>query len=235
MGTFGGLYRAARSKQWGWFWAVLLTWLVGFGWLVGWVYLLGPSRRESLGRQTVPDGGCHDGIAPASWWTRAKAAVIDALLFFGALLSPVLLVVGAFVAAWDEAAEEFSFTGGSVGLLVVGIISGVGVFVWGGWLFGYRQGVPGNTPGTRRLRIRLVDVDSGEAPGGAKGVGRWLVPCLVGGIQGIGNILQLIDILWPLWDSKNQRLIDKVFKTRVVVGATATQSTDDWMPSSPIS
>ena len=95
--------------------------------------------------------------------------------------------------------------------------------------------VTGSTPGKRGLRIRLVDVDSGEAPGGAKGVGRWLVPILVGYIQGIGNILQLIDYLRPLWDSRNQRLIDKVFRTRVVVGAEATESTDDWMPSSPIS
>ena len=180
----------------------------------------------------------HDPVSDlesATWWTRGKAAIIDALLFFGAMLVPVLLVVVAVVMAWDEAADEFSFTGGSVGLLVVGIISGVGVFVWGGWLFGYRQGVTGSTPGKRRLKIRLVDVDSGEAPGGAKGVGRCLVPALVGGIQGVGNILQLIDILWPLWDSRNQRLIDKVFRTRVVVGAEATESTDDWMPSSPIS
>jgi uncharacterized RDD family membrane protein YckC len=174
-------------------------------------------------------------LESATWWTRAKAAIIDALLFFGALLVPVLLVVVAVVTAWDEAADEVSFTAASVGLLVVGIISGVGVFVWGGWLFGYRQGVTGTTPGKRRLRIRLVDVASGEAPGGAKGVGRWLVPGLVGGIQGIGNVLQLIDILWPLWDSRNQRLIDKVFRTRVVVGAGATESTDDWSPSSPIS
>ena len=174
-------------------------------------------------------------LESATWWTRAKAAIIDALLFFGALLVPVLLVVVAVVMAWDEAADEVSFTGASVGLLVVGIISGVGVFVWGGWLFGYRQGVTGSTPGKRRLKIRRVDVTSGEAPGGARGVGRWLVPGLVGGIQGIVNILQLLDYLWPLWDSRNQRLTDKVFRTRVVVGATATQSTDDWMPSSPIS
>jgi uncharacterized RDD family membrane protein YckC len=174
-------------------------------------------------------------LESATWWTRGKAVIIDALLFFGALLVPVLLVVVAVVTAWDEAADGVLFTGASVGLLVVGIISGVGVFVWGGWLFGYRQGVTGSTPGKRRLKIRLVDVTSGEAPGGARGVGRWLVPGLVGGIQGIGNILQLLDYLWPLWDSRNQRLTDKVFRTRVVVGATATQSTDDWMPSSPIS
>lgn len=180
----------------------------------------------------------HDPVSElesATWWTRGKAIIIDAALFFGALLVPVLLVVVAVVMAWDEAADEASFTGASVGLLVVGIISGVGVFVWGGWLFGYRQGVTGSTPGKRRLKIRLVDVTSGEAPGGARGVGRWLVPGLVGGIQGIGNILQLLDYLWPLWDSRNQRLSDKVFRTRVVVGAAATQSTDDWMPSSPIS
>lgn len=180
----------------------------------------------------------HDpvsGLESATWWTRGKAIIIDAALFFGALLVPVLLVVVAVVMAWDEATDEASFTGASVGLFVVGIISGVGVFVWGGWLFGYRQGVTGSTPGKRRLKIRLVDVTSGEAPGGARGVGRWLVPGLVGGIQGIGNILQLLDYLWPLWDSRNQRLSDKVFRTRVVVGAAATQSTDDWMPSSPIS
>ena len=180
----------------------------------------------------------HDPVSElesATWWTRGKAVIIDAALFFGAVLVPVLLVVAAVVMAWDEAADETSFTGASVGLLVVGIISGVGVFVWSGWLFGYRQGVTGSTPGKRRLKIRLVDVTSGEAPGGSRGVGRWLVPVLVGGIQGIGNILQLLDYLWPLWDSRNQRLTDKVFRTRVVVGATATQSTDDWMPSSPIS
>ena len=180
----------------------------------------------------------HDSVSElesASWWTRGKAVIIDAALFFGAVLVPVLLVVAAVVMAWDEAADDTSFSGASVGLLVVGIISGVGVFVWSGWLFGYRQGVTGSTPGKRRLKIRLVDVTSGEAPGGARGVGRWLVPGLVGGIQGIGNILQLLDYLWPLWDSRNQRLTDKVFRTRVVVGATATQSTDDWMPSSPIS
>ena len=172
-------------------------------------------------------------LESASWWTRGKAAIIDGLLFFGALLVPIVLMVGAVVAAWDEATDKFSFTGGSVGLLVVGIVSGVGVFVWGGWLFGYRQGVTGTTPGKRRLRIRLVDVGSGEAPGGARGVGRWLVPGLVGGIQGVGNVLQVIDYLWPVWDAKNQRLIDKVFRTRVVVAGSRTA--EAWSPPNPIS
>ena len=29
-------------------------------------------------------------LESATWWTRGKAAIIDALLFFGALLVPVL-------------------------------------------------------------------------------------------------------------------------------------------------
>jgi len=181
--------------------------------------------------------GEHDVVLEAArWWTRGKAAIIDMLLFFGALVVPAGVGVVAAVSAWDEAAGEFSFAGGEVGLLLIGILAGVGVFVWGGWLFGYRQGVTGTTPGKRRLRIRLVDVDSGEPPGGAKGVGRWLVPGLIGGIQGFGNVLQLIDILWPLWDPRNQRVIDKVMRTRVVVGLPPG-GTDGGpeLPTSPIS
>ena len=56
---------------------------------------------------------------------------------------------------------------------------------------------------------------------------------VVDGVQGFGNVIQLIDILWPLWDSKNQRLIDKVLKTRVVVGLPS-DGTDDG-PAPPVS
>ena len=38
----------------------------------------------------------------------------------------------------------------------------VAVVVWAGWLFGYRQGVTGTTPGKRRLGIRLIDIETGE-------------------------------------------------------------------------
>jgi len=175
-------------------------------------------------------------LEPATWWTRGRAAIIDALLFFAALLAPVILAAIGFVVAWEEADDAYSFTVASVLVIAVGILLVVAVFVWGGWLFGYRQGVTGTTPGKRRLRIRLVDVDSGEPPGGAKGVGRWLVPGLVGGLQGVGNVIQLIDILWPLWDPRNQRIIDKVMRTRVVVGLPPG-GTDGGpeLPTSPIS
>ena len=177
-------------------------------------------------------------LVAATWWTRGKAAIIDLLIFFGAAVVPGAIFIAGFVVAWDEGRpgvpEGFSFDSSAVLLIVIGGILGLGCLIWGGWLFGYRQGVTGLTPGKRRLGIHLVDGESGLVPGGAKGVGRWLVPGIVGGIQGIGNALQLIDILWPLWDSKNQRLIDKVFKTRVLVGSPAGVDTGPPLPESPI-
>ena len=174
----------------------------------------------------------------ASWWTRGKAAIIDLLIFFGVAVVPGAIFIAGFVVAYDEgrpgAPEGFSFDAAAVLLIVIGVILILGWLIWGGWLFGYRQGVTGLTPGKRRLGIHLVDEESGLVPGGAKGVGRWLVPFLVSWIQGVGSALLLIDFLWPLWDSKNQRLIDKVFKTRVLVGSPAGVDTGPPLPESPI-
>ena len=189
--------------------------------------------------------------SPANWRTRGKAALIDGLIFTAAMLVPVVMAMTGYVRAkasitrftirailppwsWDEITEVPVFSTGTIALVVLGGVLSVIVLVWAGWLFGYRQGVTGTTPGKRRLGIHLVDAASGEAPGGPKGVGRWLVPGLVGGIQGIGNIAQLIDYLWPLWDSKKQRLTDKAFRTRVVVGAPATPGDGPGLPPSPI-
>ena len=174
----------------------------------------------------------------ASWWTRGKAVIIDLLIFFGVAVVPGAIFIAGFVVAWDEGRpgvpEGLSFDAAAVLLIVIGVILILGWLIWGGWLFGYRQGVTGLTPGKRRLGIHLVDEESGLVPGGAKGVGRWLVPFLVSWIQGVGSALLLIDFLWPLWDSKNQRLIDKVFKTRVLVGSPAGVDAGPPLPESPI-
>ena len=172
--------------------------------------------------------------SPANWRTRGKAALIDGLIFTAAMLVPVVMAMTGYVRAkasitrftirailppwsWDEITEVPVFSTGTIALVVLGGVLSVIVLVWAGWLFGYRQGVTGTTPGKRRLNIRLVDAASGEAPGGLRGVGRWLVPGLLVGIPWIGIAVAVIDYLCPLWDSKKQRLVDKVFKTKVVV------------------
>ena len=172
----------------------------------------------------------------ASWWTRGKAAIVDFLIFLAACLVPGILIVTSFVIAYDDFWEEFDFSAGSTTLLVLGILLGIVALVWSGWFFGYCQGVSGTTPGKRSQGSCLVDAESGKVPGGARGVGRWLVPGLIAtAAQGIGNLIQLIDLLWPIWDPKKQRLIDKVLKTRVVVGVPANDDGSEVQPNNPIS
>ena len=87
--------------------------------------------------------------------------------------------------------------------------------VWAIWLFGYRQGVTGTTPGKRVAGTRLTRIGTGEAPGGGIGVGRVLVPLLI--YSSSLGVYVIIDYLWPLWDDDNQRVSDKMFKTQVVL------------------
>ena len=37
--TIYGMYRAARTERWPWFWAILGAWIVGLGWLIAVIYL----------------------------------------------------------------------------------------------------------------------------------------------------------------------------------------------------
>ncbi|MBV13738.1 MAG: RDD family protein [Acidimicrobiales bacterium] len=149
---------------------------------------------------------------PAGWWRRAKALIVDIIIFMLAAIVPtVMLVVGLAFALGEETGSDSSGIGWL--LFAIGVVLWLVMMVWAGWKFGWRQGITGTTPGKSRLGIRLVDVATGEAPGGARGLGRWLVPCL---INSVINVFQLIDYLWPLWDDQNQRVTDKMFKTRVV-------------------
>ena len=91
----------------------------------------------------------------------------------------------------------------------------VPVLFFGVWPFGYRQGVTGTTPGKRHAGTRLTKIGTGEAPGGAVGMLRLLVPNLIN-FPTFG-VYMIIDHLWPLWDKDNQRLTDKMCKTQVVV------------------
>ena len=91
----------------------------------------------------------------------------------------------------------------------------VPVLFFGVWLFGYRQGVTGTTPGKRHAGTRLTKIGTGEAPGGGIGVGRILVPWLIS--SATAGVYVIIDYLWPLWDDHKQRVSDKLFKTQVVL------------------
>ena len=153
----------------------------------------------------------------ASYDKRVLGAIIDFLIVVAVGIVPVVVF---FIAVLSGLAGPGADFGGEAArkMMQFGVISGLAWLVWMPWLFGYRQGVTGKTPGKRHAGTRLTKIGTGEAPGGGIGVGRILVPWLiVVGTVGLGAAYVIIDYLWLLWDDDNQRLTDKMFKTQVVV------------------
>ena len=150
---------------------------------------------------------------PAGYGKRALGAIIDFLIWGAVLAVPVIVFFIGAVAAEDAEKKSEPSTGGIEMLL--GGIGCLVVTVWLVWLFGYRQGVTGKTPGKRAAGTRLTRIGTGEAPGGGIGVGRILVPWLIS--SATAGVYVIIDYLWPLWDDHKQRVSDKLFKTQVVL------------------
>ena len=142
---------------------------------------------------------------PARWGTRAVAWLIDLLLTVGVFFIPTFILFGGSVAVGDDDA-------GAAAVGILALIAYLIAAIWTGWFFGFRQGVTGTTPGKRQQGLRLVDVQTGSPPGGARGVGRWLIPHIFNAVVGVYVI---VDYLWPLWDDRSQRLTDKIFRTLV--------------------
>ena len=169
------------------------------------------------------------GPVPANYPKRIGAAVVDilvtalawtpAIIFFviGVVegIKEVDLVVEETIRALTDGEEGEIFWGVAAGSWGVAAILGTLALIWSIWYFGYRQGKTGLTPGKRIAGTKLINIETGTPPGGAKGVGRSIVPSVLGSFS--SGIYQLIDYLWPLWDEKNQRLTDKIFSTQVVL------------------
>jgi hypothetical protein len=149
---------------------------------------------------------------PAGYGKRAQGAIIDLLLVLVAGIVPIVVFFIGLVAASSASDKGEPAAGGT--MILLGGLCGLAWFVWQVWLFGYRQGATGTTPGKRVAGTRLTRIGTGEAPGGGIGVGRVLVPTLINSVVGV---FWVIDYLWPLWDDDNQRLTDKMFSTQVVL------------------
>ena len=150
---------------------------------------------------------------PAGYGKRALGAIIDFLIMAVVWAVPYIVFIIGLIAAGDAEKKSEPSTGGIEMLL--GGIGWLIVTVWIVWLFGYRQGVTGKTPGKRVAGTRLTRIATGEAPGGGIGVGRILVPWLINSTT--AGVYLTIDYLWPLWDDDKQRVSDKMFKTQVVL------------------
>jgi uncharacterized RDD family membrane protein YckC len=176
-------------------------------------------------RPTTPDG------APLSgWWRRVLARVLD-----GFIALPLFVLAASPVVAsqWDELqkwADDISYaidnntadpptpalfdvtTGPGFALVLSGLAA---YFVYELVFLFWKQATPGKLIVGLRVRRR----ESPDLPAssilGRVGFG------LVG--QFCGLVL-LLDYLWPLWDSKNQALHDKVARTNVVLARAPSQA-----------
>jgi uncharacterized RDD family membrane protein YckC len=131
----------------------------------------------------------------ASWGSRIGAYLLDTLIIVVPLV--VLIVVAVVVDLWALVAI------GYLGTLVV-------PFVYFTYFHG---GARGQTPGKRAVGIRVVSDDTGESIGYGRAFGRYAITVLFAWVLFLPIVL---DYLWPLWDSKNQSLHDKVVSSVVV-------------------
>ena len=136
----------------------------------------------------------------ASWGSRLGAYLIDVLI----VIVPLVVLIVAVVVA-DPSEDSAAW------FLV--IVAYIGTFVLPFVYFTYfHGGASGQTPGKRMVGIRVVSDDTGQSIGYGRAFGRYAITA----VFGFFFIPVVLDYLWPLWDSKNQALHDKIVGSVVV-------------------
>jgi uncharacterized RDD family membrane protein YckC len=169
------------------------------------------------GQIPAPAGG----MPYALWADRVLAALIDyaIVLVLAMLLIGVLFLISLIFAGLAAAANDASRTGESspLGLMPCCLCCGapLGVAVVG-FLFGlfnkvYLVGKRGYSIGQGFRRLRVVLPNGQRVP-----YGTLLLRLLVQFGLGLIWVVQLLDLLWPLWDEKRQTLHDKAVGTFVI-------------------
>ncbi len=144
--------------------------------------------------------------AYASWWSRVGASLLDSLIAFGIFIIP--LVVGFVIAFQDSQTDPITDEISGVeplGVYII-VITGLAYVAFEIWNRGVRVGTKGQSLGKKVVGINIVKADTGQLLGGGSGFLRLLMTYVFGFVP-CGS---LIDVLWPLWDEKNQTLHDKV-------------------------
>ncbi len=178
-----------------------------------------PSTPPPAGYQPPPPPGYQPpqpyGAAPqgaqwgeyASWWSRVGAAILDVLITV--LLCVVPLIAGLVIAFQDAeidpVTDEITGDLNPVGILIA-VLAGVLYFAFDIWNRGVRVGTKGQSLGKQIVGVRIVKVADGQPLGGGGGFLRWLMAFVLNLVSCVG----LLDVLWPLWDDKNQTLHDKI-------------------------
>jgi uncharacterized RDD family membrane protein YckC len=137
----------------------------------------------------------------ASWGRRLGAYLLDTLI----ILVPLVVIIVVAVIAADGGEDDGAWA--VVGLAYLAWI--VLPFVYFTFFHGDARG---QTPGKRALGIRVARDERGSSIGYGRAFGRYAITF----VFGIFVLPVVLDYLWPLWDSKNQALHDKVVGSVVV-------------------
>jgi uncharacterized RDD family membrane protein YckC len=142
----------------------------------------------------------------AGWWVRVAAQIIDGLITFAVVLVP--LIVGLIITFKDSRTDPVTDKLTGVEPVGIGILVLTGLLCLGFdiWNRGTRVGSKGQSLGKKVVGIRVVKEADGQLLGAGTGLLRWVMAFLLG----IISCVQLVDVLWPLWDDKNQTLHDKI-------------------------
>jgi uncharacterized RDD family membrane protein YckC len=147
-------------------------------------------------------------VTYANYGSRAAAYIIDFLILWGIAITSGII---GFAMLFSETSRP------------IGIILLVAAVIWipAGAIWNYivRQGSTGQTLGKSRMGIRLVRVDTGRPIGAGLAIVRVLAGWIFNSLT--GGLFLIVDLLFPAFDKRRQRVVDKILNT-VVVDASST-------------
>ena len=162
---------------------------------------------------TVATAMQQAGAQYAEWWQRAVALLIDTVVIG---VPSIILIALVGLNDFGNLTTTDSFGNQTLNASAVRHLA-LGALIAGVIGIAYRTllegGARGQTIGKMAMRIAVKDLDDGGSIGYARAFGRWLVGYILWVIIYIPGI---IDLLFPLWDSKKQTLHDKAVRSVVV-------------------
>jgi uncharacterized RDD family membrane protein YckC len=90
----------------------------------------------------------------------------------------------------------------------------IAVLAYAIWNLCYRQGLTGQTIGKSQQGVSLVTEATGQPVGFGGAFLRYLIFSILSSIT--CGVYFVLDLLWPLWDPKRQRITDKILKYSVI-------------------
>ena len=139
----------------------------------------------------------------ANYGSRAAAYIIDLLFLWGIALTSFLIGLAMLFAATSRP---------------IGIILLIAAIIWvpvgAIWNQIIRQGTTGQTFGKSRMAVKLIRVDTGLPIGVGLAIVRVLAGWFFSAIT--GGIFSIVDLVFPAFDKRRQRVIDKMLITIVI-------------------